>query len=64
MDAYEELDGLLDKAVLQQTDWVTTLQAIRTQVDAAYDSGALADYQWRALVTRSAKIQDMKNDAT
>ena len=60
-DKYEMLDALLDTASLRQRDWVTSLQEIRRWTDAAYDEGSIAEYQWRALVTRSAKIQDMKN---
>lgn len=58
---FEQLDGLLDQASLMQEDWVTSLQNIRELSDAAYNAGALADYEWKALVTRSARIQDMKN---
>lgn len=59
---YEDLDALLDKAASNQVDWCTSLQEIREKADAAYNAGELADYQWRALVTRSARIQDAKND--
>lgn len=58
---YEQLDALLDQADLMQEDWVTSLQNIRELSDHAYNAGALADYEWKALVTRSALIQDMKN---
>ena len=60
MDKYEQLDGFLDRIVLSgQEDFITNLQMIREAADAAFDSGELADYQWRSLITRSAKIQDM-----
>lgn len=59
---YEQLDALLDGAVLMDSGWANRLQDIRHWTDDAYDKGSLAKYQWRALVTRSAKIQDLKND--
>lgn len=58
---FEQLDALLERSSLMQEDWLIDLQAIREAADAAYNSGELADYQWKALVSRSAKIQDMKN---
>lgn len=61
MDKYEQLDALLDTASLTQQDWVSKLTVIRAEADRAYDAGELADYQWRALVNRSARIQDTKN---
>ena len=57
---YEQLDALLDRIVLNgQEDFLMNLQSIRVAADAAYDSGELAQYEWKALVTRSAKIQEM-----
>lgn len=62
MDHYEIIDAMLDRVVLDSEGYVTKLSAIRASADAYYNMGALADYQWRALVNRSAKIQDMLFD--
>lgn len=65
---YESLDKELDAilldatGLLKDTPWVDRLQILRGKIDHACDIGALAHYQWQALVTRSAKIQDMLND--
>lgn len=60
MEKYEYLDALLDKALLNDM-WLDDLQKIREAADEALNSGELAQYQWQALVTRSAKIQDIRN---
>lgn len=54
----EQLDALLDRITLTgQEDFLMDLQSIRVAADAAYDSGELAEYEWKALVSRIAKIQ-------
>ena len=61
MEKFEQMDALLDGVILDRTNWLNRLQAIREEADAAYNRGELTDYQWRVLVTRSAKIQDQIN---
>ena len=62
MDHYEIIDAMLDRVVLDSEGYVNKLSFARTTADHYYNMGALADYQWRALVNRSAKIQDMLFD--
>lgn len=67
MDQFEQFDKELDAVLLnatglmKDTPWLQNLQDVRIRVDAAYNDGALADYQWRTLVTRISKIQDLLN---
>ncbi len=58
---YEQLDALLDTIMPNPEAWLSRLQSIRKQADYALDMGAMADHQWRALVKRSARIQDNLN---
>ena len=60
---FDKLDMLLDKTKTNQIDWVSNLQSIREEADDSYNAGELADYEWRMLITKSAKIQDERNDA-
>lgn len=53
---YEELDQLLDKVNAGQADWVATIEELRLQINDAYDDGALAGYQYRALKGKSARV--------
>lgn len=62
-DAYEHYERLLRiVADTKPEGWVNDLQGIRKAVDQAHDAGALATYQWQALVSTSARIQDRFND--
>lgn len=60
-DKFEALDAELDRCKANQTDWLVSLQATRQAADDAYNAGELAEYQWRVLVNKSARIQDAKN---
>lgn len=60
---FEKLDMLLDKTKTNQIDWVSNLQSIREEADASYNAGELAAHEWKMLITKSAKIQDERNDA-
>ena len=69
MQQFERFDSELDavfldaSGLLATTPWVSRLQELREKIDAAYNEGALSDVEWKALVTRSAKIQDTLNEA-
>ncbi len=58
---FEELDARLDMAKNAQL-WLDSLATIRTDIDKAYNEGAIAEYQYKVLLTKSARIQDAKND--
>jgi hypothetical protein len=60
-DLFEFLDAELDRARSNQTDWLVCLQAIRARADECYDAGTIAEYQWRVLINKSARIQDERN---
>lgn len=59
----KELDAVIVDAtgLMKDTPRLERLQKIRMSVDVSYNQGALADYQWRTLITRISKIQDLIN---
>ena len=68
MNHFEQFDRELDavfldaSGLLKGTPWVTRLQDLRDKFDAAHNEGALSDNEWKALVSRSARIQDTLNE--
>lgn len=61
MDIFESFDETLDRIKSEQKDWLVCLQTFRANIDDSYNAGELDELQWRYLVRRSAKIQDIIN---
>jgi len=66
---FERIDRMLDGVTLDTTGdrmltsgWLDRLIRIRRLTDDAYNTGAIAEHEWKALVGRSARIQDRIND--